>query len=55
LTTSEWSEIIAEVLQAVGHWKKTAKKLGISRAEKELMSAAFKVKYQKREAIFYAP
>lgn len=36
-------KIIREVLESVGQWKQVADQIGISRAEKELMSGAFKV------------
>ncbi|CAN5276615.1 HipA domain-containing protein [soil metagenome] len=42
LTEKRATEIIQEVLIAVGNWKKIAAKYGISRVEQELKSLAFK-------------
>lgn len=41
LDESQMNEIIDEVIVAVSSWKVLAKKIGISRAEQELMTAAF--------------
>ena len=41
LNNEQMDAIIEEVLDAVSQWKKIANKLGISRAEQELMAAAF--------------
>jgi len=35
--------IIQEVLESVSQWERVADSIGISRAEKELMSGAFKI------------
>jgi len=43
LNTAQMDEIINCVLKAVENWKLTAKKIGISRAEQELMTGAFKL------------
>lgn len=42
LTTPEMDSIIVEVKTVVSNWKAVAQKIGISRAEQELMSAAFR-------------
>ena len=42
LTDVEMNAIIAEVKAAVSGWKKVARDIGISRAEQEFMSAAFR-------------
>jgi serine/threonine-protein kinase HipA len=42
LTESDMKKILGEVLSSVNNWRKTAKQLGISRAEQELMQAAFR-------------
>ncbi len=42
LTEVEMNSIIVEVKTVVSNWKSVAQKIGISRAEQELMSAAFK-------------
>jgi serine/threonine-protein kinase HipA len=41
LNSVQMDQIIDEVVKAVSHWKVIAKKIGISRAEQELMAAAF--------------
>ncbi len=41
LNNEQMDSIIKEVLDAVSQWKKIANKLGISRAEQELMASAF--------------
>lgn len=41
LNNEQIETIIEEVLKSVSQWKKVANKLGISRAEQELMAAAF--------------
>lgn len=41
LTISEMEEIIAQVQNSIIHWRKTAKQIGISRNEMELMEPAF--------------
>lgn len=41
LNNEQMDAIIKEVLDAVRQWKKIANKLGISRAEQELMASAF--------------
>lgn len=41
LDNSQMDKIINEVIEAVSSWKVIAQKIGISRAEQELMSAAF--------------
>lgn len=43
LNTAQMDETINGVLKAVGSWKLTAKEIGISRAEQELMAGAFKL------------
>lgn len=43
LDNSQMDKIINEVIEAVSSWKVIAQKIGISRAEQELMAAAFKV------------
>lgn len=43
LDNSQMDKIINEVIEAVRTWKVIAQKIGISRAEQELMAAAFKV------------
>jgi serine/threonine-protein kinase HipA len=42
LTDVEMNAIITEVKAAVSGWKKVARDIGISRAEQEFMSAAFR-------------
>lgn len=42
LTEAEMDSIIVEVKTVVSNWKAVAQKIGISRAEQELMSAAFR-------------
>lgn len=42
LNDAEMNKIIAEVKAAVSNWKKLANEIGISRAEQELMRAAFR-------------
>jgi serine/threonine-protein kinase HipA len=42
LTQAEMNNIIVEVTTVVSNWKAVAQKIGISRAEQELMSAAFR-------------
>ena len=42
LNTLQMENIIQEVLQATSNWKNSAKEIGISRAEQELMQKAFK-------------
>ena len=42
LTVNEMNIIIAEVRKAVSDWKSYAKEIGISRAEQEMMSGAFR-------------
>lgn len=42
LSKKRATQIMEEVLNAVGHWKEIATKYGISRAEQELKSIAFK-------------
>jgi serine/threonine-protein kinase HipA len=42
LNNAEMNTIIAEVQTAVRGWKKVAREIGISRAEQEIMSPAFK-------------
>jgi serine/threonine-protein kinase HipA len=42
LTEVEMNSIIVEVKTVVSNWKAVAQKIGISRAEQELMSAAFR-------------
>ena len=42
LTEAEMNNIIVEVTAVVSNWKAVAQKIGISRAEQELMSAAFR-------------
>ncbi|RZJ99741.1 MAG: type II toxin-antitoxin system HipA family toxin, partial [Flavobacterium sp.] len=42
LTENDMEKIILEVLSSVNNWRKIAKQLGISRAEQELMQAAFR-------------
>ena len=42
LTDVEMNAIIAEVKAAVSGWKKVAHDIGVSRAEQEFMSAAFR-------------
>src|SRR5690554_5902158 len=44
LSKKRATQIMEEVLNAVGHWKEIATKYGISRAEQELKSIAFKTK-----------
>ena len=41
LDNSQMDKIINEVIKAVSSWKVIAQKIGISRAEQELMAAAF--------------
>ncbi|KQX09887.1 type II toxin-antitoxin system HipA family toxin [Flavobacterium sp. Root420] len=41
LDNSQMDKIINEVIEAVSNWKVIAQKIGISRAEQELMTAAF--------------
>ena len=41
LDNEQMDTIIEEVLEPVGKWKKIANEMGISRAERELMAAAF--------------
>jgi serine/threonine-protein kinase HipA len=43
LSVAEMDTIICQVTDAVSHWSKIAGEIGISRAEKEMMAAAFKV------------
>lgn len=43
LSLKQMDQLISEVKQAVSGWREIAKKLGISRAEQELMAAAFRV------------
>ncbi len=42
LRDAEMNIILAEVKAAVGGWKNVARDIGISRAEQELMSGAFR-------------
>ncbi|MFV0182878.1 type II toxin-antitoxin system HipA family toxin [Empedobacter falsenii] len=42
LTTNEMDQIIDEVITVVKNWQDIANKIGISRAEQELMASAFK-------------
>ncbi|MCS3555871.1 MULTISPECIES: type II toxin-antitoxin system HipA family toxin [unclassified Sphingobacterium] len=42
LDQNQMDSIISEVLESVSQWENVADKIGISRAEKELMSSAFK-------------
>jgi serine/threonine-protein kinase HipA len=42
LSAAEMNTIITEVKTAVSSWKNIAREMGISRAEQELMSAAFR-------------
>ena len=42
LTTKEMDQIIEEVINVVKSWEVIAKQIGISRAEQELMTSAFK-------------
>lgn len=42
LSEKDMEQIISEVLCSVNNWKEKAKQLGISRAEQELMQAAFR-------------
>jgi serine/threonine-protein kinase HipA len=42
LHDKEARSILAQVLTAVGYWEKTARQIGISRAETELMHSAFR-------------
>ncbi len=44
LTKKRATEIIEEVLNAVGNWKEIATNYGMSRVEQELKSLAFKTK-----------
>lgn len=43
LDHKQMDEIIQEVLESVSQWERIASSIGISRAEKELMSGAFKI------------
>ncbi|MEZ4890796.1 MAG: HipA domain-containing protein [Crocinitomicaceae bacterium] len=43
LTTLQMNKIIEEVKQSVKEWQNIAKSIGISRAEQELMSSAFRI------------
>ena len=43
LTNTQMNKIIAEVTNAVKNWKKEAIKIGISRAEQEMMEGAFRI------------
>lgn len=43
LTTLQMNQIIEEVKQSVKEWQNIAKTIGISRAEQELMSSAFRI------------
>jgi len=45
LNTTQMNRIIGEVLESVNQWENVADKIGISRAEKELMSRAFKTHF----------
>lgn len=47
LSNDEMDAIINEIKKVVSGWKKVATEIGISRAEQELMSAAFKVNSKK--------
>ncbi len=42
LTKNQMNQILDQVLLVVGTWQATAKSLGISRAEQDLMEAAFR-------------
>jgi serine/threonine-protein kinase HipA len=44
LKSSEMDNILNEVFTSVKQWKSIAQKIGISRAEQELMQTAFKFK-----------
>jgi serine/threonine-protein kinase HipA len=43
LTPVEAQTILSKVLQVVGNWEKTAKQIGISRSEIEMMQPAFRI------------
>lgn len=43
LKPSEMEDTLNEVLMSIRQWKEIAHKIGISRAEQELMSSAFKI------------
>ena len=45
LSPSEMESILKDVLTAISYWKKIAQKIGISRAEQEMMAPAFRVKH----------
>lgn len=45
LDPKQMERIIGEVLESVSHWGGVADKIGIIRAEKELMKGAFNLKY----------
>jgi len=45
LNSTQMNSIIGEVLESVNQWENVADKIGISRAEKELMSRAFKTHF----------
>ncbi|UZJ63225.1 hypothetical protein OKW96_11920 [Sphingobacterium sp. KU25419] len=45
LNQNQMDSIIGEMLESVSQWENLADKIGISRAEKELMSRAFKTHF----------
>lgn len=45
LNQNQMDSIIGEILESVSQWENLADKIGISRAEKELMSRAFKTHF----------
>ncbi|GEM63372.1 hypothetical protein SF1_13540 [Sphingobacterium faecium NBRC 15299] len=45
LNQNQMDSIIGEILEGVSQWENLADKIGISRAEKELMSRAFKTHF----------
>ncbi|WP_447769303.1 hypothetical protein [Sphingobacterium faecium] len=45
LNQNQMDIIIGEILESVSQWENLADKIGISRAEKELMSRAFKTHF----------
>ncbi|MGJ1322831.1 hypothetical protein ACR780_09090 [Sphingobacterium faecium] len=45
LNQNQMDSIIGEILESVSQWENLADKIGISRAEEELMSRAFKTHF----------
>ncbi|WGQ13804.1 hypothetical protein [Sphingobacterium faecium] len=45
LNQNQMDSIIGEILESVSQWENLADKIGISRAEKELMSRSFKTHF----------